>query len=348
MALERYTTATLLAMLEEIQPEYHFYTNLFFPTQLMFETQSVEFDIVRKGRRLAPFVAPTVRGKPMMREGFRTESLKPAYIKPMTSVDVTKPLERTAGEEWHGSLSPQQRMDRLMAQDMKMHQDMLDNRIEWMACQTIYNGGYNVSGEDYPDKYVDFGQSTNLNVALAGAATWDQTTSSPLRDIEQMALQIQDESFGAVAGTVIMDNLAWSLLREHADVKDLLDLDVKRMDQSGTNFDLGIRNDDRGFQMVGTLAGRFTLYTYNASFEDDDGVAQQLVPDYSVVVAAPRALEGKQAYGAILDADANWSAQRQFFKSREQWDPSGVELLSMSAPLIFPKRINTWGVLTVA
>ena len=42
----------------------------------------IDFDIVDKARRLAPFVAPNVQGQPMLARRESIRKFKPAYLKP--------------------------------------------------------------------------------------------------------------------------------------------------------------------------------------------------------------------------------------------------------------------------
>jgi hypothetical protein len=348
MSIERYSTATLMAMQVEAEAPSQFFTNLFFGQQVFFNTQTIEWDIVRKGRKMAPFVAPTVRGRPMARDGHVTKTMKPAYVKQTTTVDLTRPLVRLPGESWGaGDLTPMQRLNRLMAEDLIAHSEHLNSRIEWMAANTILKGGYLVSGPEYPAVMVDFQADSDLFVTLAGAATWDQTTSAPLRDIERMALEVRKASYGATCNIVVMDDLAWAVFSAHADVKDKLNTENKAGYTNTSSLDMGLRNDNIGLFYRGRVDGKYDIYVYNAAYEDDNGVTQNWMPDYTVIVASSQ-VAGKQYFGAILDADAQYQAVKQFFKSRSQWDPSGEEVLSQSAPLVAPGRINTWGVLTVS
>lgn len=352
MQMERYSTALLQEMMVEAESPSNFFTRAFFGREIQFEEQMVEFDIVRKNRPMAPFVMPQVRGQVIGRDAHVTKYLRPAYIKQTTTVDLTRPLSRLPGETWGGSIDPMARLSRIMAEDLNKHSQSLENRLEWMSAQTIFNGGYTISGDNYPTQVIDFGLDANLNVTLAGAATWDQTTSSPLRDIEDMARLIRQASYGVVCGTIILDPLAWSLLSQHADIKELLDYDVKRQDFAGTNFDLGVRNNmyanGAGIEQVGTLAGRFGIYVFEGYYEDNQGVTQSFMPEYTALICNPSAVEGQQLYGRILDMDAQYAAQKFFIKSKSQWDPSGEEVLSQTAPLIAPRRIDSWGVIKVA
>lgn len=351
--IQRYTSADLLDLVMEVRPQPKFWQKTLFGREMFSEDQSIEFDIVRKGRRLAPFVAPTVSGKPMLREGFRTESIRPAYVKPQTSIDLGQVVLRQAGESWNNNAPTpiqQQRLDRLMANDVLDHISFLDTRLEWMAQNIIFNGGYMVSGEDYPDQQVDFGQSTQLDVVLAGTATWDQASANPMRDVETAAQMIVAESHGQARPTmVIVSFLAWTLLREHADVKEMLDKRRKDTKDNSTELDLGILSDmDEGWY-AGRLNG-FDIWVApnNQVMVGDDGSDIEIMPDYSAVVVDPAALQGTTAFGRILDAGAEWEAQRLFFKSQEQWDPFAIELVSQSAPIVFPRRVNSWMTLEVA
>lgn len=350
--IQRYSQADVDAMVVEADVPSRFLTRMLFPNEIYSDKQHVEWDIVRKGHgRMAPFVAPTVRGRPMAREGFVTMGLKPAYVKITTTVDQMRPTKRTPGESWGGDLTPMQRLDVLMAQDIIEHKEALNNRLEWMAAQTLLNGGYIIAGPEYPETAIDFRLPTALNVAMAGAATWDQTTSSPIRDIEQMALTVRQVSYGVKCRDIIMDPLAWDLFKNHADLKERLDLDVGKSGAwEQTSLDLGIQagEDYQSGWMAGTLDGRFRIWVYNATYEDESGARQDFMPPYTVIVCSPGEMGGRQYYGAIVDGDAEYNSVKQFFKSRSQWDPSGEEVLSQSAPLVGPHRWASWGVMTVA
>jgi len=178
--MNRYSTQTVLAMVEEVEAQRGFWTSLAFSNTVFFDTDTIEFDMKRGGKPVAPFVSPMVSGVAMRREGYVTKSFKAAYLKPKSFVGPTDALLRTAGEGYNNQqLDPATRMDLLMAQELGRHDEMVANRIEWMCAKTVLEGGYLVSGEDYQPVQVDFGHPANLRIALAGAATWDQPTASP-------------------------------------------------------------------------------------------------------------------------------------------------------------------------
>ncbi|MFG6500156.1 major capsid protein [Sulfitobacter sp. 1A15106] len=345
--MDRFSTVTLLSMIEEVEVKRSFWTGLAFSNTVFFDTDTIEFDMKHGGKPVAPFVSPLVGAPTLRRQGFITKSMKAAYIKLKSAVAPTDALIRTAGEGYNNQqMSPQQRMDMLMAQELGRHDEMVTNRIEWMAAKTIIDGQYVVEGEEYQRTLVDFGHPASLKVALAGAAVWSAATASPIDDIEDMAQRIRVESKGAVADTVVMHTTAWQMIRKHPDFKDRLNKDFADARINKSSIDDGIMTDPIGLNYVGRLDSKLDLYVYDDYLTDDDGNDVPLMPDNTVVVMARAAMEGAQYYGAILDE--GFQSVRMFSKSRTSWDPYGEELLSQSAPLVAPRRVNTWGTINVA
>ena len=143
---------------------------------------------------------------------------------------------------------------------------------------------------------------------------------------------------GAAARTVIMDPLAWRLFKADADVNKLLTV------YRGTGNTLSIDPMSRGqandkARYVGTI-GDFDFWVYQDNYVDDNGVTQQMLPNYTVIVGSPTQVEGVRCYGVIQDEKAGYRAQRYFSKSWLEEDPALRWLLLQSAPLVVPYRPN--------
>lgn len=341
----RYETWELDALASTIEPPANFLVRNFFSFGIVLsEAAQIEWDIEEGGRRLAPFVSPYVQGKPIRSRGHMTQFLKPAYIKPSKTLYPSMGLVRQPGEPYGGSLSPRERMDRLLAKQMREHEDMLQNRLEWMASKALSDGSITISGEDYPSVVVDFGQDSALRVAtLSGGARWSQTTAKPLDDIEALAIDIRKKSYGAVADTVVMDGQAWGYFRTRMEGNPQFDTTLRL---GSSSIDAGPRNSIDG-DLVGTLAGRFKIWVYDAIYEDDEGASQPFMPALTAMVISSSAIQGKQYFGAIHDLDAELRPIRMFHKTKRRWDPSGLDLLSQSAPVLAPRRRNGYGRLVV-
>lgn len=348
--ISRYETWELDAMVSQIVRPNPWLLRTFFGNQKFFDTKQIEFDIVDRGRRMAPFVAPQVAGKPMVREGYRTRTITPAYIKPTDLVRPDQAFTRLAGEGAYGGvLSPKQRFDKIVMEYLTLHEDAIDNRLEWMASQALVTGGITISGESYPTTRVDFGRDPSLTVALAGGAMWDQSTATPINDIETFSLLVTQLSKGAIVTDLVMDGQAWNLLKKNSQITDLIDIRFRRSAGTGeTAVDAGPRTKLNEPVYVGTLQGKIDLWVYDSYYLDDAGASQPYIPPKTVIGIASAALEGTQYYGAIIDLDAEIQARRSFTKTKVLFNPSGLEMVTQSAPLVAPKRPNTTFVLTVA
>ena len=324
-SLSRYDTWELDAMLEQIERPNPWLLRTFFPTVKLFDSAAIEFDVMDRGRRMAPFVSPLVAGKPMRLEGYRTQQLKPAYIKPTALVLPQNSFVRRAGEGYGGTMSPQARFDAEVAEHLANHEEMLDNRLEWMAAQALVTGAVTIQGEDYPAVSVNFGRDASLSIVLSGTARWTQTTSNPMGDIEANSIAVRKMSKGAIVTDLVMDGLAWSALRAHASVNDIINVFYRRSlaGQAPASVDTAPRNNINEAQYVGTLNGRIDLWVYDAYYEDDTGASQPYLPAYTVL-GLSRALEGRQYFGAIMDIDAGIQPRRLFSKSKVRFQSVGA------------------------
>lgn len=341
----RIETWELDALVKNIEVPQTFLSRMFFNGgSVEFDTAQVEWDIMEGGQRLAPFVSPYVPGRPVRGRGHMTMFFKPAYIKPARTLTPQMAYVRRPGEKYGGDRTPQQRMDEILAQQIRDHEDMLENRFEWMASQCLQNAAITYSGDDYQSTTVDFGQHSDLlPAALSGTARWSQSTGKPLDDIETMALNVRKRSFGAVADTVLMDGQAWAYFRTRMEGNVQFSTQQRL---GSSSLETGPRNDIDG-QFVGTLAGRFSVWVYDGGYEDDDGATQPFMPALTVMVLASKAIQGRKYFGAIQDLDANLRPARIFHKTRRNFDPSGLHLVSQSAPALAPRRRNTWARLVV-
>lgn len=335
MAIGIYDTAELVKVVRTVKAPTSYWLDLLFPGVITFNTKEIDFDYVDKNRRLAPFVAPTAQGVPLKQEGYLTRRFTPAYIKPKDMVDPARLMKRQAGEALMGELSPAQREDMIVADILETHRFAIERRWEWMAAGAAIDGAITVSGPDYPTKNIAFGRDASLAKNLTGADRWSESTSTPLNDIETWMQEVHRLS-GYTPTRITMGINAWESFKNHASVKDMLDTrrGSKNTIESGPGAGLP-------WQYRGSLdsAGGLEIYTYNDIYEDEDGNAVNFLDQDTVVLTSP-AVEGVRAFGAIQDRKAGWAASAMFPKMWEQEDPSGLYLMTQSAPLMIPTRPN--------
>ena len=338
MALQLYDTVELMGVIQTLKPVNTFWRDTCFGTVQTFNTEYIDFDMVNGGRRLAPFVAPTVQGKVMKDKGYTTKRFAPAYIKPKMTFDPNRVLKRRPGEPYTGMMSPAARRDAIVADMMREMVEMHVRRQEWMAAQAVLTGKITVSGDHYPTQVIDFGRAVNQQVVLTGTATWaaaNDTTVNALDDLELWASRIQETS-GYAPTMLVMGLGAWKVFSKKSYVKDALDNNYRGGSSNLTVFEPG---NGEAIQFRGVI-GPWQVYTYNDLYDNDSGSTVSLMDQKSIALFSPQGLQGTRAFGAILDPEAGYQPLEMFPSNWVERDPAGEFFMIQSAPLLVPAQPN--------
>ncbi len=328
-----FSTNVLMGVVANLKQPSSFFLDRYFPSVSTEDSEEIHFDVIIKARRLAPFVSPLVEGKVVTGQGFTTKTFKPAYVKDKRVWDGSRALKRSAGEQIGGSLSPMQRMQAVLANELTDQLEMLVRRKEWMAVQILRTGAVTVVGDNYPSVSVNFGRNNAQTVTLTGGNRWGQAGINPLdslQDWQQIALQ----QAGVNMTDVVMDVATWKVFRADTNVKDRLTLQrslgqLPSMDQSAQML--------QGATFMGSIDG-FNIFVYSEWYVDDNGAEQPMLPSGTVIMAGD--VQGVQAHGAIRDEAAGYQAVPYFPKSWVEQDPAVRFLLMQSAPLPVPTRVD--------
>lgn len=335
MTIGIYDTAELGKVIRTVRPPSNYWLSLAFPSVMTFQSAEVDFDLVDQSRRLAPFVAPTSQGKPMLHRGFSTRRFAPAYIKPKDPVDMTRLVKRRPGEALTGELSIQQREDLIVADILSTHRSAIERRWEWMAARAVIDGAVTIASPDYPAVSLSFGRDAAMSKNLTAADRWSEATSTPLEDIEDW-MQEMHRLCGYTPTRVTMGINAWNAFKKHASVEKMFD--TRR--GSSNRGETGPGNGEPWqYRMSLDSAGGLEIWTYNDIYEDDAGSQVNFLDQDTIVFTSP-AIEGVRAFGAIMDRKAGYVATEMFPKMWEQDDPSALFLMTQSAPLMVPCRPN--------
>lgn len=330
--MDVFSTNVLTGVVNSLKPAPQFLLDRYFGMVQTEESEEIHFDVVTRGRRVAPFVSPLVEGQIVESRGFRTETFKPAYLKPKTPFNPRRALKRAPGESLTGSYSGQQRIDILVRQDLSDHRNMIDRRLEVMASQALVDAKVTVTGEKYPTVVVDFGRDASLSVSLdwtGGANKLDA-----LQDLAQMILKA--EGVGVMDVTMSVD--VWKVFRADAVVEKRLD--TRRVVDNAMSMEAQIQE---GGVYMGTIDG-FNIFVYSGWYIDPaDDTEKPIFPDGTLVLTGA-ALEGVRAFGAVAEAtDANDVTLRAVPYAPTSWvdrDPPMRYIMTQSAPLVVPYRVN--------
>jgi hypothetical protein len=322
----RLATATLLGILSDVKRPKRFLLEKFFTREQTFLTEEVWFDKLLASRRLAPFVSPLVKGKPMPRAGEALTTYKPPYLKPKHVLTPDIAIKTMPGESIEGDMSPEQRMTRIRAQLLVEQDDMITRREEWMGSELLRTGIMTVVAEDHPPMAVNLGRPVGHTVALLTTARWGESGVSPFDNLRTWATTVANAS-GVAPTEVVMDPLAASLF-----LKDpVITANMQIFHQPARNLDLlGQLAVPDEAQYLGSIGG-FNLWQYQSTYLNANGTIGKFMPDYTVILGSPSGAEGIRAYGAILDKTIQ--AASRFPKEWEEEDPAAHFLMTQSAPL---------------
>lgn len=342
MAYDASSTHRMLGVIDGLDRPQMFLLDTFFPELVLFDTETIDFDLLDRAQGLAPFVSPYVPGKAEKGRGYETRSYEPAYVKPKNQIDPKLPLKRRPGEAFGGTLSAGERRELAAAQLQADHMVKIMRRKEWMAAQALQTGSVIVTGEDFPAQTISFGRDAGLTLTLSGGARWGETDVSPHDDLDAWCDTVANKS-GAAVTDVVLDPKAKALL--FADPKFSAALDNRRQD--GGVMQLGVQpsGQDMWARYLGNLGG-LDYWMYQQPYTDDAGSAAFLMPDNSVILGS-RQIEGYQAQGAILDPNSDFQALEFFPRRFIPDDPAIEHLMTQSAPLPVPARPNASMFITV-
>lgn len=338
--MDMFSTAVLTGVINQLVPAASHLLDAYFPLIQTETSEEIHFDLVKGGRKIAPFVSPSVPGKVIANRGYETKTFKPAYVKPKYVWTPNRALKRLPGEALLGQMSPQQRAQTLLVQDLQEHRDMVNRRLEVMASEALRTGKVTVAGEDYPTTIVDFGRSSELTADVGAADYWSDTTVDAPEMLKTYAQKVLKAS-GVFPKTVTMDYDSWAAFRKNQYVVD----ELKQL-ASGNQFPLSNEAPDvEGVIYMGSLFG-FDFYVYTAWYTDDHDETQDLIP-YGHVIMGSVGMKGARAFGAIQDEEAGLAAVECFSKSWVEKDPGQRFVLTQSAPLVVPQLVDASACLTV-
>jgi hypothetical protein len=325
-----YSTAYLLGAYGVIDRVNPFIYNLAFGMEQIFETEEVYFDKVERARRLAPLIYPSDIGKAERLRGYNASSIVPAYVKPKHVIEPNRMLKRRPGERLLGDMSPAERRDAIILDTLKIEDDQISRREEYMAVQLLLSGGLTLSGPDYPSRIaVDLQRNSAHTVVLTGGNAWGQTGIDALDNLRTWGATVQKNS-GFHPSVVVLDPLAANLLIKSPGIQQIMN----SFRQTKGNIDLGgvvVGGLGREAKFLGDT-GEFEFWVYQQYFTDDQGNVTQFVPDHTVMMLDPVGCQGTRLYGAIQDVRA-LRAMPRFPKNWISEDPSAEYLMTQSAPL---------------
>ena len=323
---------TMIAAIEQMPPVKTFLIDTFFPNEQTHDTRWVEVDVVKGGRKLAPYVSPVMEGVVMKKLGHTTNSIKLPYIKMKYDVSAVEAARRAPGENPYSAKTPAQRAQEILGKKLLEGKAAIARTIETQAAQALVTGKVTAKGSDSEGidwtVEVDFGRDANNSVTKAAPDYWTVDTVNPLDDLRTWAKAALKAS-GFMPAEVVMGSGALEAFMNNPNVQALIDT---------SRFSAGTVDmtpySGQGVTLVGSAEG-MNIYHYVEWYEDPVTAAlTEMIPANAVVMGA-RNTRNTVHYGAIVDMEFDPRAiERKIFpKSWVQEDPSIRWMLLQSSPL---------------
>ena len=339
--IDLFDSRTMLDVLDSTPQPKTFLRDMFFTGTKFHTTKKVDIDVVKGKRRMAPFVNPDLPGTTMAREGFRTDTFEPPYIKPFRTITPGMLLDRQPGETiYKQNKSHAERLAEMIGKDLADMRKYIVRREEWMVRCALLEARIRVVGEGV-DAVIDFLRDPAHVFALTGDDKWTADASDPLGNLRDWKLMIAQASGLVPNVAVVGADVAHAIMRNKT---ILAALDNRRV----TLGQINPQDLPNGASYLGDLE-QVSFYTYAEWFIDDDAVEQPMLPANKMILGSSNA-ECTRHYGVIQDLDAMgeaFSAAVDYFPSIfETKNPSRKHVQLQSAPVMVPHEVDAFATIT--
>jgi hypothetical protein len=321
-------TAELSLAVEQLNPPQGFFKQTYFNgTPVLHNTLEVELQKRDRKRRVSPLVIPTAEGQVVASRAFNAERYQPAYIKDVRLLTPRNSMTRMFGEAPTENMSPADRLQRMIDDEMADQRDMWELRIEVMCAQILTTGTVTLVGEKYPTTVIDFQRASALKPAALGSGSRWGDAGVKIKNYLSARSKVLSSTGRVAPKDVVLGTDAWDVFSSDADVQKILDL--RNVVQ--TPFDLGAQIGE-GAVFRGEIFG-YRIWTYYGTYIDPvTNTEQDLMPPKGCLIASPDTVQGFLAFGAIQDVDV-MRAQPFFVDVWTEKNPSGRLIMLQSAPL---------------
>jgi len=333
MSLDAFLKRSMHTATTRVPVPTKFLRQRFFGRIFTFGTRHIDLDLVMPKRGMAPFVHPSLPGKPTAGQGFTMKTYVPPVQKPTKVITPEHLQARQPGMTIYEAGAEQPvLLAQLLGERVAENNDELAFRNEWMAAKALFSGAIPVVGEGY-NHTISFELPNTHNVTLLNDARWGQSAMAPWSDLRTACRNNRDDG-QVVSDTVVFGSDAWAEFLtwlQKADNKALMDM---------IRADFGMIRPtqlDEYTTYLGTIRDadmNVDLFAYSAQYLDDDGTMKPYVPADEVFIGSTRATGNQELYGAIPSMFAP-SFKGQAYQDFEiKKNPESIIVLTQSAPLI--------------
>jgi len=350
---ELWETNTFLGVMRDVEAD-PLYWMQWFPNQAETDANGwIDFEKMPiQNRKLAPFVLPLARGASVYDDQSTHLRFKPAYMKLEDRIDPLMPLTRRAGIDPNASqrlsqLSPMERLDAIRAAITAAHVRAIHRSWNYMSAVALRDGQITMTGPNYPTTLIDFRRDASHTETLLPGSQYGDAGVSIVDHFQSVLDTMTTTSFGAMPTRATMGGGVWALMRKDTEFKEHMDVRVRGASitfERGLVAGAGEKTFKVGEMTVGGNSGQtIELWVDNSDYIDPvTGASTRYIGNGQILfTGTPQAVNGFQAFGAIIDRSADYKALPIFPKNWVTQGDVEVEYIThKSAPLMVPINPN--------
>lgn len=348
MALDIYSTHTLLLAVEQLTPPTTFLRDRYFPTNEatdIFSSDDVLMEYRDGDRKVAPFVAPSKGGVTMLRHGHYMERYTPPRIAPERVLTIDELKKRGFGEALFTQLTPAQRQLTMILKDISELDAMITRREELMAAETMLTNGCIMRhiADDHTktdDMEIRFYDGESNPAAYTPSVKWGQEGAKIVDDIHVMIRMLTSRGLPAT-DLVVAPDVA-SIMLNDAEILKLLDI---RNYNIGAVDPIALPNGVARIMRLNVYGRTIDVFCYDEQYENENGEMTPYIGDGQVILTAPNA--GRTLRGAVSQVEqsdgqvyTHVGARVPKYVSDAKGNTRTITLTA--CPLMVPNQKNPW------
>ena len=339
-------TRSLVAAVKEVKPPTTFIQDRYFSTTPadIFKTQEVLVQYKRAGQPVSPYIFRRSKGITLKRDGWELRKFEPPMIGLKRELTIDQLEQMQFGEGLYAQLLPEQRVAKMLMDDIQDLTDANTRKREVMCAEVIFNNSlicneYNDDMTEVLDTKEIFFYPGNVDPAQYTIADdWDTSVNGGKKIIDDLHNMIRKQNKRGIRVTEMLCG------PEVADIILNNEYFWNTNDNRGllTLYNIIPEELPGGVTKVGRLnvKGRFIdIYSYEEEYEDPKThEVTPYVPYGMIALGSPSAYSLK--YGAItqMEMDNAWHtyAGVDIPRSLADWKAEMRELGLRSRPLPMP------------
>jgi hypothetical protein len=342
MPATNFSTADLIAPMEQLAPPETFLNKTFFPRESYFIGRFCGVDTRKARRWIAPVVKRGQIGRVVAREAITTKFFEVPDVRAVRETSVTDLDDRLAGETAYSRRTPAERLADVVAADLIDLVGATTRRIEKMSSDLLFSGSISYLLDDGSTETLTYGTIT----PVVPATLWDVPTSDPIKDLTNAANAIIANS-GQQPDTVVMGSDALNAFLNNPNVQEQLN----KLHFVAGGISPAAPEGVGTAQLIGRLFRPYvSIYGYAETYEDEaTNALKPMIAPKDVLVGCSKS-SATTAYGAVTQVEQDGSTRtyedlkfvpRKLAAPRED----RTELRIASRPCLIPYDLASWAVI---